>query len=110
MRNPLLFLPLLLVLGCPPSPVPPTPNPDDPDASVDDAGDEADGSTDVCRRAELKLLKLGCKDSRDRLIGGPNLHGTPWRTICRDNKKNGVDMHPSCIATQTACQGVETCR
>lgn len=96
------LLPLLLLtftlLGCPPKPTPPGPDAD------------AAPPTDECSAGEQNLLKLECKDDRARLIGGPNLHGVPWATICRENKTNGVDMKPLCIAAATSCAEVDKCR
>jgi hypothetical protein len=89
------LLPLLLLsaalLGCPPGPNPPP-------------------GSDICAAGEQNLLKLECKDDRARLIGGPNLHGVPWAAICRENKTNGVDMKPACIAMAKSCAEVDTCR
>ena len=98
--------------GCPPpSPTPPTPDADSGsvvDASVMDAVPPS--PNDACSAAEANLLALGCKDSRGRLLGGPNLHGVPWAQICRENAANGVDMKPTCIVAKTSCAGVFACR
>lgn len=65
---------------------------------------------DACGAGEQNLLKLGCKDDRGRFLGGPNMHGVPWAQICRDNKANGVDMKPLCLAATKSCAEVQSCR
>ena len=112
---------LLVLLGCPPNPPNPPPSPDAdaaaPPPIVDAAPPPPPPSDaapppppDACGAGEQNLLKLGCKDGRDRLIGGPNMHGVAWAQICRDNKANGVDMHPICIAVARSCPEVLSCR
>lgn len=89
----LLLLAVLLV-GCPPPvPVPP------PGPLTDDS----------CVDAETRLLALDCRDSRNRALGGPNLHGTKFSAICRENMANGVDMQPRCLATIPSCKELSTC-
>lgn len=104
MLKPLLLVSLLL--GCPPATSP------KPDASDGSAATlvAAEASVDSCGLAEQNLLKLGCKDPRGRLLGGPDLHGVSWSQVCRANKTNGVDMKPECLMIATTCAGVEQCR
>jgi hypothetical protein len=105
----LLLVPL--ILGCPPQPTPPTPDADAMTPPVSDAAAETTPApADACGRAEQNLLKLSCKDQRGQVIGAPNLHGVPWAQICRDNKANGVDMKPECLALKTNCAAIEACR
>ena len=121
----LLPLFILLFSGCqptPPNPVVPSPDADastpvvvdaisldaSPEAAVDSASDTPPNN-DLCAAAQANLIKLGCKDSRGRLIGGPNLHGIAWADVCRSNKANQVDMNPACIAIKTSCPEVEQC-
>lgn len=105
-----------MLCGCPPAPpAPPTPDADSGQPIFDAAPAPADAAppppaTDSCGRAEAHLLELGCKDSRGRLLGGPNLHGVGWADICRGNLRNGVSMQPDCIALAKSCAEVMTCR
>lgn len=64
---------------------------------------------DACGQAESNLLILKCKDSRGRLLGGPNEHGVPFAAVCRDDLAKGVDVHASCIANASTCAGVSSC-
>ena len=86
-------LPLLLLLltACPqgPSPVP-----------VDN---------DMCQPAEDNLLKLGCKDSRGELLGGPNKSGVPFHECCVNTQNAGVGLKPTCLAKITDCKEVDSC-
>jgi len=95
--------------ACPPSPTPPVPDADS-GQPIADAATEAAPPRDACDAAEARLLELGCHDSRGRLLGGPNLHGTRWGDICRDNAAKGVSMQPACIASKKTCAEVLTCR
>lgn len=75
------------------------------DAGVADAAPPAPPS-DACGAAEAHLLALKCLDSRGRLLGGPNLHGVKWADICRQDRNNGVDLKPTCIAVKKTCEEV----
>lgn len=104
-----------LLCACPPSPGPPVPDADSGQPIADAApppSPAADASpSDTCGAAETRLLELGCKDSRGRLLGGPNLHGVSWSDVCRDNAKNGVSLQPNCIAKAKSCAEVmSSCR
>lgn len=81
--------------------VPPNPN-TAPDAAV--------SLQDPCIGAERNLLALQCKDERGRLIGGPNLHDVPYRTVCRDNADNGADMKPRCVLAAKSCKEINGCQ
>lgn len=104
------FLLLFFLLGCP-QPVSPTPDADATTPAVDGSTTAAEAApSDACGLAEQNLNKLGCKDPRGRLLGGPNLHGDAWSTVCRTNRTNGVDMKPECLMQATSCAAVEACR
>lgn len=65
---------------------------------------------DSCAAGEAKLLALGCKDSRGRLIGGPDMHDAGWAQICRQDLEAGVDIHAICIAAASNCTQVMACK
>lgn len=113
------FIPLIVCLfvGCHgtvtpvpcPAQVPSTPC--SSDASVKDAAPAPPPPPlDACGLGEQNLLKLGCKDSRGRVIGSPDLHNVSWAAICRANMTNGVDMKPACMAAAKNCTEVESCK
>ena len=90
---------------CAPADAAPTP------AVVDAAAPKPPpGPPDVCSQGEANLLKLGCKDDRGRLLGGPDLHNIPWSQVCRNNAAHGVDMKPACMAAAASCTAVLSCR
>ena len=84
----------VVVDATPPAP-PPT-----PDAGI---------LTQNCVAAQANLLKLGCKDSRGRLIGGPNLHGATWASMCVNNTLAEAGMNPVCVAAAHDCPTALTC-
>lgn len=93
------FLGLACLVGCPKTTdPPPTPNP------VVVSGAD-------CAAAEKNLQTLGCKDSRGRLLGGPNERGVPFQDVCRDMASNGVDVKATCLSKATNCEEVtSSCR
>lgn len=76
---------------------PKTPHPDDADPERS------------CAQAEQNLLELGCKDSRGRKLGGPNLKGEPFRSICVTAINHRVSMRPVCLARITRCDDAQSC-
>ena len=89
------FLPiLLLLLGCPP------PQPHPPPSANDKT---------FCDAAQENLLRLQCKDSRDRLFGGPNKSGETYAAVCQNNIENNVAMYAECTSNITDCKGIDTC-
>ena len=118
-----LAVPTLLVAmgvsACPPKPTPtPPPTPDATDAAIDDGGADdvvaVDAPVDVtvleaCTLAEKNLLRLQCKDSHGRLLGGANAHGQPFAKTCADAIEKRVDVHPICIAQAKTCLEVSSC-
>ena len=79
-----------------PTPTPPPPQPVEPQ--------------DACWTAGQKLLQLGCRDTRGRLLGGPNLSGITWSAVCRQNLANGVDLNAACITAAATCQIAQACK
>ncbi len=122
MRKYLLLVPLLLA-GCPSNPsngpcpstlAAPTPcvlkdaAPPSPAPVVVDAAPSP--KLDVCGLGEANLIKLGCKDDRGRLLGGPDLHGVSWAAVCRADQSHNVNMQPGCMAAAKNCEEVSKCR
>lgn len=70
--------------------------------------DDADPER-ACADAEQNLLELGCKDSRGRKLGGPNLKGEPFRSICLTAVRNRVSLRPACLARVTRCEDAQSC-
>jgi len=107
----LAILLLVIPLGCPTQHTN-FPSLPDPSASApvpSQALDTDSGSAAICTRAEQNLLKLGCKDSMGRLLGGPNKVGDAFRVICQNAEVNSASMHPSCLATKLTCIEVLKC-
>lgn len=107
----------LLAASCPPTP-PGPPAPQDASAlgdvlSAPEAApvptDAAAPPADACSMAQDNLLRLGCKDARGRLLGGPTLHDAGFADVCRDTLVHGVDVHAECLARAQSCQGVTAC-
>ena len=65
---------------------------------------------DACWNAAQKLLALGCKDSRGRVLGGPDLSGLTWSQVCRQDLANGVNLNASCITAAATCATAEACK
>jgi hypothetical protein len=65
---------------------------------------------DACWSAGQKLISLACKDTRGRLMGGPDLQGVSWSVVCRQDLANGVDLKASCIAGAASCTAAEACK
>jgi len=86
----------VVVDASPPAP-PPPPAPD------------AGSLVHNCGAAQANLLKLGCKDSRGRLIGGPNLHGATWASMCVNNTLAEASMNPVCVAAAQDCPTALAC-
>ena len=104
----LASLAMIAFTACPPVPQPPGSGPD-ASPPMPDAGPQP--PQDACGRAEARLLALGCKDARGRLLGGPTLRGLSWADLCRQNAEAGVPMQPACITLKASCQEIEsTCR
>ena len=101
MRKLLLFL--ILLAGCHPQSSTSPVNPDASDAAPVPG-------PDVCGLAETNLLKLQCADTRGRLLGGPDLHGTKWSDVCRIDADAGISLVPSCIAAASTCAEVMLCK
>lgn len=66
--------------------------------------------SDLCAQGEANLLKLGCKDDRGRLLGGPDLHNVPWSVVCRQDQAHNVNLQPACMAGAKSCEEVTSCR
>jgi len=62
-----------------------------------------------CDTAQKTLLSLECKDSRDRLLGGPNKTGEEYSVVCKRNIENNVAMYAECTSKITDCKGVDSC-
>lgn len=86
------------ILSC--SPAQPPVQPVHPDDKDPDLG---------CKAAEEHLLALECKDSKGRLLGGPNRRGESFRSICETAIKARVSLRPACIARVTSCDAVQAC-
>lgn len=119
MRNLIPVLLLLAMTACPPATTkPPSPDGDavpppvaEAAASVAEAAPAPPApAVDACAAGEAKLLALGCKDTRGRLIGGPDLHGVGWAIQCRIDADAGVDLHAICIAAASSCAQVMQCK
>jgi hypothetical protein len=119
MRNLIPVILLLVGAACTPAPSPAKPPSPDGDALTPVAADATvpaeaapapPAPTDACAAGEAKLLALGCKDSRGRLIGGPDLHGVGWAIQCRVDLDAGVDLHAICIAAAPSCTAVMACK
>jgi hypothetical protein len=99
----LLLFPLLLV-ACPP-PVVPDPSPDggvEPDPVLPDDVDPAEAA---CKRFE----ELGCQDPEGRNLWEPTPGGAACPDVFRNAEKNGVDLHPACIAKIEKCEDRHAC-
>lgn len=97
MRYGLFLTVVFLLVGCPgKGPVPPPPNP------VPDTVDD-------CAAAEERLLQLGCKDSKGRLLGGLNRRGEPFRSVCAVSITNRVPMYARCLSKVDQCDDVIDC-
>jgi len=95
-----LLLSVALLMGCGPAAMNPVaPEPLDTDKA----------SATPCLLAEQNLLKLGCKDSEGRPLGGPNKAGESFHAICQNAVANHVDMNPVCIANVKICAEVNSC-
>ena len=120
MRNLILFLTVAALAACQ-SPCPPastspltsapcpaadagTPAPPAP------AADAAVEPHDACWNAAQKLLELSCKDTRGRLLGGPNMSGLTWSTVCRQDFLNGAKINTTCIIGASSCAAAEACK
>lgn len=95
MRKPFVVL-FLLLASCPAPPKDPA-HPDDLHPA------------DTCIAAEERLLQLGCRDAKGRLVGGPNRRGEPFRTVCRIAVENKVSLRPNCLAQITVCSEMQVC-
>lgn len=108
----LSMLALLVLLAACPNPSTP-PQPGDFDANIVDGQVQPDPGTpaqvSACKTAEANLLKLGCKDSEGRLLGGPNKLNQPFNVVCTNAAANRVDMNPGCLAALKSCDGVNAC-
>ena len=83
---------LILLLGCNEPIVPPNAH----DASF-------------CPDAQEVLLRLQCKDSRGRFLGGANKSGEEYEAVCQRNIQNNVAMYAECTSKITNCDGVSKC-
>jgi len=109
-RNTFLILALLVApLGCPPSKVQPLPDPSSVNPAPSESLDKNPDAADDCTRAEQNLLRLQCKDSLGRLLGGGNKVGDSFSAICQNAIANHIDMNPACIAASQTCEGVNKC-
>lgn len=91
MKHLYLFL-VLSLLGCPDPKRPVTPDPDlDAAPSL---------QIDSCHKAGQRLSALKCKEYRK-----------DWDTFCMDMMKSHIPIRPSCLATITKCEEIDTvCR
>ena len=110
----LVLLAAVLLAGCPtPAPQPPPSPPDASDAApappTPAAADSGVVLVPACVTAQDTLLRLGCKDARGRLIGGPNEHGVSFAAVCTDTFGKGIDVHANCITVARDCAGVSSC-
>ena len=100
LRALLPVLAALLVFGCSPTnPQPVEPEPLQPN----------DAAAPACLQAEQNLIKLQCKDSTGRLLGGPNLHNETFHDICQNAIANHVNINPTCLAGVKSCSEVNSC-
>jgi len=104
------FIPLLFVLlaapGCPGCPDPVIPGPTDggvePDPVLDAGVDPAEAA---CERLE----ELKCKSTDGRNLWEPTPGGVSCPDVFRNAEKNGVDLHPACIAKMEKCEDRHKC-
>jgi len=99
----ILLLPLFL-LACPPPVV--------PDNTVD-GGTEPDPvlppDVDPAEAACARFEELGCKDVEGRNLWEPTPGGVECVEVFRNAEKNGVDLHPACIAKIEKCEDRDAC-
>lgn len=76
---------------------------------VEEPLDPAPSVAAPCQRAQENLLRLGCKDSEGRLLGGPNKAGDTFSAVCQNAVANHVNVNPVCIASVVKCSEVDTC-
>lgn len=99
----LLSISSAFLLGCPPAK---TGSPTCPSADESTGGLSVEAS---CEKAEENLLKLECKDSLGRLLGGPNKKGERFASICSNAMHSSVNLRPACVAAAKTCEEVEKC-
>jgi len=93
----------LLLVGCPPPQPKPPVEPDqpyEPDPPVD--GDPAEAAC-----AKFEELKCVSRDGRNLWEDTPG--GVSCPDVFRNAEKNGVDLHPACIAHITKCEQRHDC-
>lgn len=67
-------------------------------------------SAKICQLAESNLLRLGCKDSTDHLLGGMNKQGQPFSLVCQNSMHNHENINPTCLGQVTSCDKVSSCQ
>jgi len=86
----------ILLMGCPPEPMPPHPTP-----VVTD--------TDWCEAAEVNLKSLGCIPSDKPYTK----KGLSFTQFCQKKHDDGVFLNPKCLSNEvtkvTGCEYVDVC-
>jgi hypothetical protein len=105
MKRLLLILFPLLLLACPP---PDIPGPDkldggvEPDPVLPDGVDPAEAA---CKRFE----ELACQSRDGRNLWEPTPGGVSCVDVFKNAEKEGVDLHPACIAKIETCEERHAC-
>lgn len=105
MKHLVLLILSLALVACEvvPPPNEPGPPPVDPTDPVLPEG--VDPTEAACERFE----ELGCTSRDGRNLWEPTPGGVSCPDVFRNAEKNGVDLHPSCIAKIEVCEQRHSC-
>jgi hypothetical protein len=103
----LLAAAALSLSTCEQCPPPHIPTPDKDAGAVPDP--VLPPGTDPAEAACKKLEELKCMSKDGRPLWEPTPGGVSCPDVFRNAEKNGVNLHPACIATMKACEERDAC-
>lgn len=106
MRSLLLLIPLAFALACE---LQPPVTPEDKPAPTTEPAKPIEPTPDVNEAACQRFEELGCQSRDGRNLWEPTPGGVECPDVFKNAQKNGVDLHPECIAEMESCDEREAC-